>query len=280
MNQRIPTQKVTIEILRQANQSNTNASLLLEAISLNIYSKIGGVAWAIEKTQKEKVEVIIGISSTVDFDKNRIIGFASIFDYNGNYLIGDCSHLSTQENYAQNLENYLIDVIEYIVQLNNIEPNEDFRLIFHLSKEASKDNEIKAIENALAKFENYKIQFGIVHLSYGHNLRLYAAKGEAEVARGTFVQVSTLQALLHFGNKTKIPVLARLDRRSDFKDVYDISKQVLFFSHLCYRSFRPANVPVTIKYPSLMAKLTNELMQVPKWDNNQLNQIKDQLWFI
>lgn len=274
LNQKVPTQKITIETIRRID------NLLLEGIALNLYSKLGGVAWAVEQTQREKIEIVIGISSTVDFNKNRIIGFANIFDYNGNYLIGDCSYLSTQESYLENLKNYLIEVIKRVIEIKGIEKNDKFRLVFHLSKEAGKDTELKAIEYALEIYKDYQIQFGIVHLSFEHNLRLIADKGNNEVTRGTFVQLSNSQALLHFGNKTKTPVLVRLDKRSQFRDIYDISKQVLFFSHLCYRNFRAANVPVTIKYPSLMAKLTYELMQVPNWDPNQLNRIKEQLWFI
>ena len=241
---------------------------------------MGGVAWAIEQTQREKIEIVIGISSTIDFYKNRIIGFANIFDYNGNYLIGDCSYLSTQEDYLENLKNYLAEVIKRVIEIKGIEKDEKFRLIFHLTKEAGKETELKAIEFALSVFSEYQIQFGIVHLSYEHNFRIFANKGNTEVSRGTFVQIATFQALLHFGNRTKVPVMARLDQRSQFKDIYDISRQILFFSHLCYRNFRASNVPVTIKYPTLMAKLTYELMQVPNWDPKQLNRIKEQLWFI
>lgn len=276
LNRRIPTQKVLIETIKKTDYKD----MVLHAIALNIFSKMGGVAWAIEQSQKEKVEVVIGISSTIDSDKNRLIGFANVFDYNGNYLIGDCSHLSTKETYLENLRVYLVKIIAEIIKDKGVSKGEPIRLIFHLTKEAGKQTEIKAIELAIKQFSEYKIQFGIVHLSFNHNLRVYAGKGEANVKRGTFIQVSTLQALLHFGNKTKMPVLARLDQRSTYKDIYDISKQVLFFTHLCYRNFRPANVPVTIKYPSLMAKLTSELMQVDKWNEKELNNIKDLLWFI
>ena len=276
LNQRIPTQKVLIETLKKHDYKD----MVLHAIALNIFSKIGGVAWAIEQSQKEKVEVVIGISSTVDSYKNRLIGFANVFDYNGNYLIGDCSHLSTKETYLDNLRVYLIKIISEIVKDKGLSKGDPIRLIFHLTKEAGKQTEIRAIEEAIKQFSDYKIQFGIVHLSFNHNLRIYAGKGQEDVKRGTFIQVSTLQALLHFGNKTRTPVLARLDQRSTYKDIYDISKQVLFFTHLCYRNFRPANVPVTIKYPSLMAKLTSELMQVDKWNEKELNKIKDLLWFI
>ncbi len=276
LNRRIPTQKILIDTMKKQDYNDT----MLHAIALNIFSKLGGIAWVVEQTQKEKIELIIGISSTVDSYKNRLIGFANVFDYDGNYLIGDCSHLSTKETYLDNLLAYLINIISEIIKIKSVSVGENIRLIFHLTKEAGKKTEIKAIEEAIKHFSDYKIQFGIVHLSFNHNLRIYAGKGQEDVTRGTFIQISTLQALLHFGNKTRTPVLARLDQRSTYKDIYDISKQVLFFTHLCYRNFSPANVPVTIKYPALMAKLTSELMQVDRWNEKELNKIKDLPWFI
>lgn len=274
LNQRIPTQEITVEIMRKANE------IIYDAISLNIYSKIGGSAWTIEKVQKQKTEVVIGISSTINFDNERVIGFANIFDYNGNYIIGDCSTISNLSNYASDLEEHLTNSINALIEQKGLQTTDPIRLIFHLSKEAGKKYELKAIDNTLAKFKDYDIQFGIVHLSYNHNLRVFLNEGKDIPQRGTFIQISTFQALLHLGKGTKVPILVRLDQRSTYKDIFDSSKQVLYFCHLCYRNFRPANVPVTIKYPSLMAKLSDELSQVPKWDTNQLNNIKDKLWFI
>lgn len=274
LNQRIPTQEITVEIMRKAD------NMILDAIALNIYSKIGGSAWTIEKVQKQKTEVVIGISSTINFDNERVIGFANIFDYNGNYLIGDCSTISNLTNYASDLENHLTNSINALIEQKGLQTTDPVRLIFHLSKEAAKKYELKAIDNTLEKFKDYDIQFGIVHLSYNHNLRVFLNNGTDIPQRGTFIQISTFQALLHLGKGTKVPILVRLDQRSTYKDIFDASKQVLYFCHLCYRNFRPANVPVTIKYPSLMAKLSDELSQVPKWDTNQMNNIKDKLWFI
>ena len=274
LNQRIPTQEITVEIMRKAND------MIFDAIALNIYSKIGGSAWTIEKVQKQKTEVVIGISTTINFDNERVIGFANIFDYNGNYLIGDCSTISNLTNYASDLESHLTNSITNLIEQKGLQSSDPIRLIFHLSKEAGKKYELKAIENTLVKFKDYDIQFGIVHLSYNHNLRIFLNGGNDIPQRGTFIQISTFQALLHLGKGTKVPILVRLDQRSTYKDIFDASKQVLYFCHLCYRNFRPANVPVTIKYPSLMAKLSDELSQVPKWDTNQLNNIQDKLWFI
>ena len=99
INEKVPTQELTIEVMKKQDK------LIYDAVALNIYSKMGGTAWTVEQVPKAKAEIIIGISSTVNFYKDRIIGFANIFDYNGRYLIGDCSTVSNSENYADNWKN-------------------------------------------------------------------------------------------------------------------------------------------------------------------------------
>ena len=105
LNQRLLTQDLTIEVLRK------NEDIINNDIALNVYSKLGGIAWTIEKSEKDISELIIGIGSTTDDSGERIIGFANVFDYNGTYLVGDCSQLSTMNEYAKNLEKYLIDTL-------------------------------------------------------------------------------------------------------------------------------------------------------------------------
>jgi hypothetical protein len=152
--------------------------------------------------------------------------------------------------------------------------------VFHIFKAAGEEYEIKAIEQALAEFSQYSIKYALVNLSYNHNYRVFQKEGTEKPRRGTFIQLATYQALLHLGGKSVVPVLVRLDKRSTYKDIYAITKQVLFFSHLSHRSFIPPSKPVTVTYPGRMAKLVSELKQVPGWDIDVLNKISDKLWFI
>jgi hypothetical protein len=283
LGRKIPTQQLTIEVIRKISNST---DLILNSIALNIYSKLGGTAWTIEKDEKERVEIIIGIGTTINFNKQRIIGFANVFDYKGSYLIGSSSQICNFNNYSKNLEKHLINTINNQIKIKGIDKTDTFRLIFHLSKPASKKYEIKAIENALKKFAEYNIQYAIVHLSYNHNYRLFNNSGNS-IPRGTYVEIASRQALLHLGQNSKAPILLRIDKRSVYdddekmyKDLYAVAKQVLYFSHLSYRSFKPANVPVTIKYPQLMSKLSSELMVINDWDKSNLEIVKNQLWFI
>ena len=274
LNQRLPTQDLTIEVIRKSDRIIDNN------IALNVYSKLGGIAWTIEKSEKNISELVIGIGSTVDDNGERIIGFASIFDYNGTYLVGDCSQLSTMNEYAKNLEDYLVDTLTEAFQKKGLSEGDSVRLLFHLFKEAGKRHELAAIDNALKRFKGYNIQYSLVHLSYYHNFRIFKDQGQDRPNRGTFIQLSSRQALLHLGGRSVVPIQIRLDERSEYRDLYEITRQVLYFAHLSYRTFIPVGQPVTVKYPNLMAKMVSELKKVPNWDYSILNKLNNTLWFI
>ena len=275
LNQRLLTQDLTIEVLRK------NEEIIDNNIALNVYSKLGGIAWTIEKSEKDISELIIGIGSTIDDNGEWIIGFANVFDYNGTYLVGDCSQLSTMNGYGKNLERYLIDTLTGAFRKKGLSEGDSVRLLFHLFKEASRKYELKAINNALRHFEAYDIQYGLVHLShYNHNFKLFRNQGHDTPDRGTLVPLSRWQALLHVGDSSAVPIQIRLDKRSTYKDIYEITKQVFYFTHLSYRSFIPANIPVTIKYPNLMARMVSELKKIPGWDYSILDRLNDKPWFI
>ena len=274
LNQRLITQELTIEVIRKRNKFIDNN------VALNVYSKLGGIAWTIEKSEKNISELIIGIGSTVDDSGESIIGFANVFDYNGTYIVGDCSQLSTMNEYAKNLENYLVTALTQAFHKKGLSGGDRVRLLFHLFKEASKKHELIAIDKALKHFKQYDVQYGLVHLSYGHNFRIFRNQGSDPPDRGTFVQLSSQQALLHLGGRSVVPIQIRLDKRSGYKDIYEITKQVLYFAHLSYRTFIPPSQPVTIKYPNLMAKMVSELKKVPNWDPTIMDKLNDKLWFI
>ena len=193
LNQRLPTQDLTIEVLRRSKWIIDNN------IALNVYSKLGGIAWTIEKSEKNISELIVGIGSTVDDRGERIIGFANVFDYNGAYLVGDCSQLSTMNEYAKNLENYLVNTLTQAFEKKGLSEGDRVRLLFHLFKEAGKKHELTSIDNALKRLKGYDIQYSLAHLSYYHNFRIFKNEGRERPDRGTFVQLSTKQALLHMG---------------------------------------------------------------------------------
>lgn len=287
--QGIPTQDIQIKHINNLND------FVLKNIALNIYAKIGGTAWTIEKVEKRKEELVVGIGSSMNKEGKLILGIAQIFHSDGRYLVGDCSPLSTFDNYAENLENYLYKSLSNVID-STINKNNEFRLIFHLFKSASNRYEIKAVENVIKRFSssNLTFKYAFVHLAYGHNFRLFTNDGinndkikvfgkEKEVnttAKGTYIELSKFQSLVHFVQESTIPLEIRLDKRSTFQDLRYISTQVYWFSHLSHRTFLPSKKTVTILYPSIMSGILEKLREIDDWDKIRAEKITDKLWFI
>ncbi|REE25720.1 argonaute-like protein [Winogradskyella pacifica] len=269
----IPTQDVQIETIRQ-----NLVAFTMTNIALNSYAKLGGTAWTIEKEDKLKDELVIGIGSTISKDGQFVLGIAQIFHNDGRYMTGNCSPLSSFDNYAENLENHLYETLKPLVE--EMKNSGTFRLIFHLFKSASERYEIKAINNLKERLSDYNFEFALVHLAYGHNFRLYNNDGRNDIMAGSYIQLSKHSAILHFVKNSDLPLKIDIDKRSTFTSMFYIAKQVYWFSHLSHRSYMPSKRTVTIMYPSLMAKMTEELKKVDNWDYDRLKFVEDKLWFI
>lgn len=269
----VPTQDIQIETIRQ----NLNAPTMGN-IALNTYAKLGGTAWTIEKEDKLKDELVVGIGSTISEDGKYILGIAQVFHNDGRYMTGDCSPLSTFSDYAKNLEDHLYKTLCPL--LDSMGGTGEFRLIFHLFKSASEEYEIKAINDLKNRLSNYNFEYALVHLGYGHNFRLYNNDGRSDLSQGTYIQLSSYSSLLHFVKNSDLPLKIDLDKRSTFTSLFYLSKQIFWFSHLSHRSYIPSKRTVTIMYPSLMARMTEELKKVDGWDYDRLKAVSDKLWFI
>ena len=270
----IPTQQITIETI------NTSNSFSLTNISLNIYAKIGGTAWTIEKEDKLKKEFIIGIGSTTLQDGKQVLGLAQIFDPDGRYLVGDCAPISTFENYKENLVLFLERIIKQEIESASITGSDEFRLIFHIYKSASSEYELAAVKEVLSLFDNYTFKYALIHLAYGHNYRLFFNEGKGDLKRGIYLPLDDREALLTFVPSSNLPLKINLDWRSSFKDLQYLSQQVYWFSDLSHRTYMPSKRTVTLMYPSLMVSLTEKLKEVEGWDFERLRYINEKLWFI
>lgn len=289
LGQGICTQDIQEQHLKKLNQ------YVINNLALNVYAKIGGIGWTIQNIEKRREELVIGIGSSLNKDGKRILGIAQIFHSDGRYLVGDCSPLSTFDNYAENLEKHLYNSLSKIISQEIINKKSEFRLVFHIFKSASKEYEIKAVENVIKKFrnENLTFKYAFVHLAYGHNFRLISNDGINEAIKvfgkeqqvnttpkGTYIELSKYRSLVHFVPESTIPLEIEIDKRSTFEDLRYLSTQIFWFSHLSHRTFLPSKKTVTILYPSIMSGLLDKLQEVDRWDDDMVKTITDKLWFI
>jgi hypothetical protein len=273
--QGIPTQDVQVKHIQKTNP------FVMKNLALNIYAKIGGTGWTIEKLERRKEELVVGIGSSMNKEGKLVLGIAQIFHSDGRYLVGDCSPLSTFDNYAENLEKHLFNSLSKVID-KTINKKVEFRLIFHLFKSASSQYEIKAVENIIKKFqtENLTFKYSFVHLAYGHNFRLFNDDGKAQITKGTYIELTKSRSLVHFVAESITPLEVEIDRRSTFSDLRYISKQVYWFSNLSHRTFLPSKKTVTILYPSIMSGLMEKLREIEDWDKKKPEKITEKLWFI
>ena len=274
----IPTQEVRLETIL-SNPSSLKYTL--NNISLNIFAKLGGIPWVVEKTDKLRQEFIIGISSTINKENKKIFGVATVFDFNGKYYQSDCVPLANfntfedKEAYAKKIETTIKHLLEKISIIN-----QDIRFIFHLTKSPSNRYEIKAINNVLQNYKNYNVQFAFVKIGYYHNFRLFKDDGKSNVFDGQYLRISSNEALVQFKGKDKSPVRFTLHQDSTFRDLLSLSKQVYWFAFLSYRSYNPARKPVTTLYPWLITSLLEKMKNVDGWDKDIIRRMEDKLWFI
>lgn len=269
--ERIPTQEIKIENIRSAFKN----TFLLMNLSLNIYAKLGGTPWTIQRTNNTCKELIIGIGSTISKDKKQVLGIANVFDYSGTYFVGDCVPMIDFNNYQEEFEKLIYNLLKD--RLDNSQP---IRLIIHLFKSPSNKYEIKAVENVIQKLQIQNIKYCFVKISYNHDFRLYYNSGKNSVSKGMYVNLSNFESLLVFSEKSSIPLHITISPKSTFSDIYFVSQQLYWFSHLSNKSFNPSSKSITISYPSLMAALIEKLKMINGWDYDNLKLVGDKLWFI
>ena len=269
--QAIPTQEVQIEKLR-----GTGLQYIVNNIALNIYAKLGGTPWGVEQTKHLKRELVVGIGSTLNETNQTVMGIANIFDSSGKYFVGECVPLSGFYDYSKKLEEAVYTHIKALLG----DFKEEIRIIFHIYKSPSNRYEIKAMENVTKRLGNVNIKSAFVHVGYGHNFRLYANDGNANLEKGYYVHISENEALVNFVDRGNTPLKITVDKRSTFQDIFYLSQQIYWFSHLSCRSYMPAKKSVSIIYPSLMASITEKLKQIDGWDYDVLQRVGDKLWFI
>ncbi len=272
--QEIPTQCV----LRETMQKLRPNDLIVSNIALNIYAKVGGTAWGIEKQDTTKRELIIGIGSTVNYDKKTIVSIANVFESSGVYVAGSCNPIIDVNNYSTELEKLIKELFDTILI-----GEQDVHLIFHIFKTAGRNKEIRALENVIRQYSEINVSYAFVQLGYGHNFRLFYDDGQKDSFKGQYILLSKTESLLVVNPDSTIPIKISIDKRSNFKDLFYITQQAFSFAHLSERSFKVSKKPITILYPSIMARLIEDMKhQVKGWDENKLKVkgVTEKLWFL
>jgi hypothetical protein len=279
----IPSQVIKADKVIKNNKINDYYNTFLPKIEIAILAKLGGIPWRINRNETN--ELIVGIGASYDATrKTRFVGSAFCFDNTGVFKGFDCFRAADIISIAGSIR----EAVDNFMKTNeNVS-----RLIIHFYKEISK-KELKPIEDLL---ENLGLDIPVYVLSINKTLSKDYLAFDLDSAQlmpysGTIVKIDLNDYLLF--NNTRynqsaspkgkhhfFPLRIRLSGSNtsnldDSKLITELFDHVFQFSRMYWKSTDPQNIPVTISYPEMVAKI------YPNFSKEHLPEYgKNNLWFL
>jgi hypothetical protein len=166
-----------------------------------------------------------------------------------------------------------------------------------------KDVEALAVKQMMQELGSFDVDYAFLHVATEHPLILFdksqqgiadyesqRTKGVYAPTRGMFMHLSDGDTLVTLvgANEVKTarqgipsPIVLKLHRTSTFRDMTYLARQVVLFASHSWRSFFPAELPVTIKYSDLIARLLGNLGNLSNWNPEAMvGRIANTRWFL
>jgi len=283
-NANVASQAVTIDVIRESDYS---FRWVIQSIALQVYAKIGNIPYVLHDEEGAAVnELILGIGR---YDvhlpgqgfQQQMFGAASAFRQDGDFLFaGSTVPVADRATYEQTLTELVKEFIERYEQ----EQGKDLeRLTVHIFKRTGA-KEVYAVKNAIG---GRNIEFALVHVNRDTPLWLVDDSGGAITAApiGTVVELDDRDRLLMTGEhgsgkrRNPHPLRLTLDRRSTFKDMDRMTRQIQGFTATSWRGFRTTYEPSTILYGRLLAEKVAQLLPYG-FDPKRAAAIGGKPWFL
>ncbi|NLO71781.1 MAG: hypothetical protein GX102_12735 [Porphyromonadaceae bacterium] len=255
----------------------------LPNIAVAILAKLDGIPWRLNTPIKN--ELIVGVGAFKHIEENiQYIGSAFSFSNDGKF--------NGFEYFMKNEIKLLAGKISKAVRDYATINNQPDRLIIHFYKTMNEE-ELEHIEAALHSMD-LPIPVFIISINKTESKDIVAFDmnwSEMMPESGTFINIGSNKYLLF--NNTRypdgsfspadgfpFPIKLNIDctdkeQLKDTKVIRQLIDQVYQFSRMYWKSVRQQNLPVTIKYPEMVAQIA------PHFDDDDIPEFgKDNLWFL
>ncbi|MDZ4810657.1 MAG: Piwi domain-containing protein [Bacteroidota bacterium] len=272
------------QVIFKENVSKESFNFFLPNIQIAILAKLGGIPWRLSREPND--ELIVGIGAFYSQTlKTRYVGSAFCFNNEGEFKGFDCFGSADTISLAGSIR-------EAVTKFLEINKNAS-RLIIHFYKVMSK-RKLKPILDTLYNSLNLSTPVIIVTINKTASkelLAFYTAHTELMPISGTYIRVAEREYLLfnntrynetskptareyHFPVKIKF-TSTHLELLEDIDLVNLLIDQVYQFSRMYWKSVSQQNLPVTIKYPEVVAEI------YPYFKYDKLPEFgKENLWFL
>lgn len=250
-------------------------------ISVAALAKLGGVPWRIQSSLKN--ELVVGVGAFKSRDTGlQYVGSAFSFQNNGEFNEFDCFLRTDTDILAGAIQ-------EAIIKFTSVNSNPE-RLIIHFFKDMSQ----KEINPILNKLHNLGLNIPVFIITINKTESSDIIAWDTDWPNympysGTFVKVGRNEYLLF--NNTRynqehkasdgFPFPVKMKITCTDRDllspviVRELIDQVYQFSKMYWKSVKQQHLPVTIKYPEMVAEI------FPYFDSLTLPEFgKDKLWFL
>ncbi|RFM29587.1 Piwi domain-containing protein [Deminuibacter soli] len=258
----------------------------LTNMSVAILAKLGGVPWQLVTTAKESL--VIGIGAFRHPDGVQYLSSAFCFDNTGHF--NEFAYFLRHETDVM-AGSIAVKVKEFAAKYGNPE-----RLVIHFYKEKMTNEEIAPVEAALAQLQlQNPIPVFVVHVNKteAKDIIAYDAAwaGKWMPYSGTFINIGKNKYLLfnnsRYPNETfsindgypfpiKLSINCNMEKHlENAQTIREIIEQVYQFSRMYFKSLAQQNLPVTVKYPEIIAEIA-PYMEHADLPDNSINS----LWFL
>ncbi|MCA6411230.1 MAG: hypothetical protein IM613_17825 [Cytophagales bacterium] len=255
----------------------------LPNISIAILAKLNGIPWKLDTKLKNELIVGVGAFRNTEVDV-QYIGSAFSFANNGKFNRFEYF----QDNQINELAGSILRAVKEYANVNSGIK----RLVIHFYKSMSQD-ELQPIEDGL-KDLGLDIPVFIVSINKTESCDIIAFDEEWKdlmPVSGTYINVGYNKFLLfnntrygdenfNFNDGYPFPIKLKIyctekELVDDFKTVKELIDQVYQFSRMYWKSVRQQNLPVTIKYPEMIAEI------VPHFEGTDISGFSENnLWFL
>lgn len=276
---------ISSQVLYKEHLSKDEFYYFLPNIYVALLGKIGGIPWRLVRTREE--EIIIGIGAFKPMGAaHRFLGSAFCFSNEGTFEGFNCF----RDDEPSMLAGSIRDAVERFIE----KKKEAKRVIIHFYKEISNKYELQPILDMLKGLGEGEIPVIVVTINKTDSKELlgFDMKSSGRMPySGTYVQVGFNKFLLF--NNTRYDDKATLKPRDyhfpikvsikpskpelikDPSVIAELIDQVYQFSRMYWKSISQQNLPVTTKYPEMVAEI------FPHFEESNLSEFgKQNLWFL
>ncbi len=266
LEENIPVQTVHIETISNHNKLKWSVS----GIAVQIFSKLGGVPWIVEPSNKNTL--IVGIGQAHKYNKeeerfDRYFSYSVLINSSGKFM--SIKQLADETDKTKFIESITKNISEIIQE------NKDYKkIIFHIPQKINKED-IALIEDALTKSDE-NIELSIIKINdksdfIGFNLE----KNSLVPYESSFVKIShreyliwteglnfhNSKALKRYGHPLHITFYYS-NKEESFKRHKAYLQDILNLSGANYRGFNAKSLPVSSFYPKLIADFSKHFKEL------------------